>query len=174
MLKRIETAISIIAAVLLFLLMIITFIDVIGRNFFNRPLNGAAELTELMLAATVFLMLPLIAIRQKHIVVDLLDFVGNRVFKAAQTVIGVAVGAFLFGMMAWRLFILAESTARYHDLTPTLKIPIAPLVYGMSLFSGLTVIAFVGLAVTMFQSGSKRPAEQAGAPGELAARSPNT
>ncbi|MFC4670841.1 TRAP transporter small permease [Seohaeicola nanhaiensis] len=174
MLKRIETAISIIAAVLLFLLMIITFIDVIGRNFFNRPLNGAAELTELMLASTVFLMLPLIAIRQKHIVVDLLDFVGNRIFKAAQTVIGVAVGVFLFGMMAWRLFILAESTARYNDLTPTLKIPIAPLVYGMSLFSGLTAIAFVGLAVTMFRSGSKRPVGQADAPGELAARSPNT
>lgn len=151
MFRIVEVAISVVAAVLLFLLMMMTFVDVIGRNFFNRPLNGAAELTEMMLAAIVFLMLPFIAIRQKHIVVDLLDFIGNRIFKAVQTLLGIAVGTFFFGMMALRLWHLADSTARYNDATPTMKIPIAPLVYGMSVLSAITAACFLALLVNLFR-----------------------
>ncbi|MEC7258437.1 MAG: TRAP transporter small permease subunit, partial [Pseudomonadota bacterium] len=99
----------------------------------------------------VFLMLPFIAIRQKHIVVDLLDFIGNRAFKAVQSLLGVAVGTFFFGMMALRLWHLADSTARYSDATPTLKIPIAPLVYAMSVMSGITALCFLALLAQMFR-----------------------
>lgn len=151
MLKLVEVTISAVAAFLLFLLMMMTFVDVVGRNFFNRPLNGAAELTELMLAAIVFLMLPFIAIRQKHIVVDLLDFIGNRVFKVIRSLLGSAVGAFFFGMMALRLWHLAVSTARYNDATPTMKIPIAPLVYGMSVLAAITAACFLALLVNLFR-----------------------
>ncbi|WP_088625826.1 TRAP transporter small permease [Oceanicola sp. 22II-s10i] len=159
MLKAVEIAISLIAAVLLFLLMMMTFVDVIGRNFFNRPLNGAAEMTELILAAVVFLMLPFIAIRQKHIVVDLLDIIHNRVFKAIQTLLMIAVGTFFFGMMALRLWHLADSTARYNDATPTMQIPIAPLVYGMSILSAITAACFLALLLNFFRDTRGTPGD---------------
>lgn len=161
MLRQIDKAIRFVAAVLLFLLMMLTFIDVIGRNFFNRPLNGAAELTELSLGAIVFLMLPLIAIRQSHIVVDLFDFVPSRIFKAAQAITGIVVGVFFFGMMAWRLWHLGDSTARYNDLTPTLKLPIAPLVYGMAVFAAITAVCILAIGVRhLWRPGARRPAER--------------
>ncbi|RZI64242.1 MAG: TRAP transporter small permease subunit, partial [Variovorax sp.] len=68
------------AGFLLFCLMLLTFFDVAGRNLFNRPINGTSELTEIALAAIIFLMLPRVAIAGQHIVIDLIDtFVSTRV-----------------------------------------------------------------------------------------------
>lgn len=51
----------------------ITVIDVIGRYFFSAPLNGAFELTEVLVAALVFAALPLTTERREHVEVDLLQ-----------------------------------------------------------------------------------------------------
>ena len=42
------------AALVLFCLMSLTTVDVIGRYFFNRPLRGAFEITELLLLTLIF------------------------------------------------------------------------------------------------------------------------
>ena len=47
------------AAVLLFAMMVLTFVDVWGRYFFNSPVPGGFEVTELMMAALIFAGLPL-------------------------------------------------------------------------------------------------------------------
>ena len=43
-----------IVSLLLFLMMAITFVDVIGRYLFNAPIFGAAEMIQFLLAGTVF------------------------------------------------------------------------------------------------------------------------
>jgi TRAP-type mannitol/chloroaromatic compound transport system permease small subunit len=43
-----------VAAAVLMALMVLTCVDVGGRYFFNRPVWGAFELTEMMLAALIF------------------------------------------------------------------------------------------------------------------------
>ena len=45
---------------LLFCLMTLTCVDVIGRYFFSMPVTGGFELTEMMLAALIFVGLPLV------------------------------------------------------------------------------------------------------------------
>ena len=62
-----------VAGILLFCLMTLTCVDVIGRYFFNTPVTGGFELTEMMLAALIFFGLPLVTIRNEHVTVDLLD-----------------------------------------------------------------------------------------------------
>ncbi|HSH57106.1 MAG TPA: TRAP transporter small permease, partial [Halomonas sp.] len=62
-----------VAGATLFGMMLLTTVDVIGRYFFNAPILGAVELTQLMLAALVFLSLPVVCWRQEHVSVDLLD-----------------------------------------------------------------------------------------------------
>ena len=61
------------AATLLFLLMLLTLIDVVGRYGFNAPVNGSYEITELLLAAIIFSALPLVSAKDAHITVDLID-----------------------------------------------------------------------------------------------------
>ena len=48
---RLEIVLGCVSAVVLFLMMMVTAVDVIGRYLFNTPLAGGFELTEMMLAA---------------------------------------------------------------------------------------------------------------------------
>ena len=61
------------AALVLFAMMTLTCADVIGRYFFSQPIFGGFELTEMLLAAMIFLGLPLVTLRNEHITVDVLD-----------------------------------------------------------------------------------------------------
>lgn len=60
-----------IVSLLLFLMMAITFVDVIGRYLFNAPIFGAAEMIQFLLAGTVFSGLVLVSHSDNHIVVEL-------------------------------------------------------------------------------------------------------
>ena len=51
-----ERAFNGIAAVILFLLMLLSFIDVVGRDVFDAPLPGGFEITEIMMAALIFVL----------------------------------------------------------------------------------------------------------------------
>src|SRR5699024_10106075 len=61
------------SAIVLFLLMVLTCVDVVGRYFFSQPLIGATELTEISLSLVIFTAIPVITWRGGHIVVDLID-----------------------------------------------------------------------------------------------------
>jgi len=59
------------AASLMFLLMAMTCVDVAGRYFFNRPLPGGLELTEITMVLLVFAGLPIVTTAREHVTVDI-------------------------------------------------------------------------------------------------------
>ena len=71
--RAVVPALGTIAAALMFCLMLLTCVDVVGRYFFNKPVTGGFELTEMLLAALIFAGLPLVTLRGDHITVDLFD-----------------------------------------------------------------------------------------------------
>lgn len=147
MLLRIYENISYAAAGLfLLILTFLTLIDVVGRNVFNSPLAGATELTEYALVGLTFLVYPVITLRRQHIVVDLFDSFVGRVAHVIQQLLAGGLGALVFGVLSWRLWKQAERVIEYGDVTPYLRLPVAPAYYFMAVLSGLTVIAFVVVA----------------------------
>ena len=54
-------------------LVAVTVIDVIGRYFFDAPLPGAFELTQILLADLVLAALPMTTFKDSHVEVDLLS-----------------------------------------------------------------------------------------------------
>lgn len=61
---------TVIASAVLFLLMLATFADVVGRYFFNHPLLGTYELTQLALALIIFSALPWVTLKSEHVEID--------------------------------------------------------------------------------------------------------
>jgi TRAP-type C4-dicarboxylate transport system permease small subunit len=124
-----EMTLGIAASLLLLCLVAITCIDVIGRYFFDSPLSGAFELTEVMLAALVFAALPLTTERREHVEVDLLNFLlppaTNRLLSAFAGLFSAA----LLATFAWRLFVHASLAATEGSTTNALLIPLAPFGY---------------------------------------------
>ena len=61
------------AAVAIFALAGITFVDVWARYVFNAPIPGAYEVSELIMGVMIFSALPVVTWRGRHINIDLLD-----------------------------------------------------------------------------------------------------
>jgi TRAP-type C4-dicarboxylate transport system permease small subunit len=141
MFARFERFAGALGAILMFALMMLTFLDVCGRNLFNRPLVGASELTELMLAGVVFFMLPKVALHNRHIVIDLVDSVSSpKVVSVLNTIAAIASAAFFF-LIGWQLFVLGQKAMGYADATPSLHIPIGPVIYLLAILAVVNGIA---------------------------------
>jgi len=86
-----------IAGAVLFLLMLATFADVVGRYFFNHPLLGTYELTQLALALTIFSAMPWVTLKSEHVEID---FVYARLSPRWQKVNRVCVDLLAIGIFA--------------------------------------------------------------------------
>lgn len=129
------------ASVTLFSLMVMTCIDVIGRYFFKSPLDGATELTRLMMAGVIFSALPTVSFREQHIAVDLLDFVYPKKWVGLRQAFITLISAIAMAVISWRVWILADRSRSYGDVTEYLEIPIYPVTFFISVMSALTALA---------------------------------
>ena len=95
----IERSLRAVGTLSLLALMGIVFVDVVGRNLFNSPLLWGTEVAEVLLALMVFVFYPVLARRNGHIVVDLIPV--PKALTLFQRLLAAAVGASLFGLIAW-------------------------------------------------------------------------
>jgi len=137
-----------VAAAVMFCLMLLTCVDVIGRYFLNKPLWGGFELTEMLLAALIFAGLPLVTLRNEHVVVDLFDPVTPDWLFRIQHVAACAIGCVCTGYLAWRLWLRAEALDRAGETTSQLQFKLAWLTYAMAVLMALTAAALI---VTLFR-----------------------
>jgi len=127
----------------LFLLMMVSFVDVVGRQGFSRPLPGATELTEILLAWVVFVTLPLTTRADGHIVIDLIDTLVPAWLRPFQLAFIDLIGAAAFALIAWQVWVQADWLASYGEHTAVLRLPLSHIVYGISVFAALTAVAFL-------------------------------
>ena len=154
-LRVISTAITTIAAICLLALMALTFADVIGREFFNKPLTFSVELTKLAMGLIVCLAFGTTTVSARHISVDLIQsFVGKKIYSWMLRFSSLLLMIF-FGVLAYGLFGKAQQFAGDGLATQVLFLPVAPVVYAMSLAS----LAAAGIAAVMVVTGIKAPSE---------------
>ena len=135
-----------VAAILLFCMMVLTFVDVIGRYFFNAPVPGGFEITELLLATLIFAALPLVTLSGEQITVDLFDaMIPSSIQHFRDALISFLSGLILF-VLCVSMWEKADEMRNYGDTTAILSIPIYPLVYFMSGMLAFTGVVLLGMA----------------------------
>jgi len=136
--SRFDAALGIAAGVILFLMMLLTFVDVVSRYLFNWPLRGGFELTELMLLVLIFAGLPLVSHADEHVTMDFIDNIlspgGRDVFRR----IAHAICAGIMFLLAWLIWLKAGKISGYGDTTDVLKILVGPFVYFMAVMIALS------------------------------------
>ena len=142
---KLETALGLAAAAVLFSMMLITTVDVIGRYLFNKPLAGGFELTEMMLAALIYCGLPLVSKRREHIVIDTFDTFMSRRVKSFFDVVADIVCFLTLSGIGYLIFRRAVRVAEYGDTTSVLKLPLAPVAYAMGTM--IVIAALIHLAL---------------------------
>lgn len=126
------------AGVLLFAIMVLTFVDVMGRYLFSAPLPGAYEITELMLGSLIFAALPLVTVRAEHVTIDLLDPMVPRPWRGPQRVAVNFLAVVTLAVMSAVVWDQAEKISAAGLYTEALEIPSAPVAYFISVMAGFT------------------------------------
>jgi TRAP-type C4-dicarboxylate transport system permease small subunit len=125
------------SALFLAAMMFITVIDVVLRAVFNLPVTGTYDLVQLFLVGTVFLSIPDVFLRDRNIVIDFVDHVfGPRVVGALKLVANIFAVLFL-AVLCWRMFPPALDSARFHEVSPDLSIPMT--VHWLLMIFGIVV-----------------------------------
>ena len=101
---------EIVTAALIFIMMMLTFADVVGRYVFTAPIFGAAEMIQFLLAMTIFAGLCLVNARDEHITVELFEVQLDRWMPA--TVRRIIIQLFSVGVMAIIAFQLYQFARR--------------------------------------------------------------
>jgi TRAP-type C4-dicarboxylate transport system permease small subunit len=154
--RRADAVLGIAASALLLCLMLVTFVDVVARYLFNRPIRGAFELTELTLLVLIFAGLPLVSHADEHVTMDFIDRMLPA--RAAPVLIRVVHGvvAAVFFFLTWQVLIKAGRIAGYGDTTDVLRIAVGPFVYFMAAMIGLTGLVHV---FKVFVPGERRASQ---------------
>jgi TRAP-type C4-dicarboxylate transport system permease small subunit len=137
--RRADAVLGVAASVILFCMMTLTFVDVVARYVFNRPLRGAFEVTELLLLVLIFGGLPLVSHADEHVTMDFIDGLLGRHRGLWQRAVQALCAAIMF-LLTWLVWLKADRIAAYGDATDVLRIVYGPFVYFMAL-----MIALAGL-----------------------------
>lgn len=144
-------------AAIVFGMMVITFVDVAGRDFFNSPLPAAFELTRLALGTMVFVALPLVTAGDENVTIGLLNgLFRGRAERLKRFVVTLFV-AVLCAVWARELWIQAGTLLANNERMMFLGVRLAPYVYAMSVLTGFTVVVALLQAVMKLRGTFKPP-----------------
>src|SRR6478752_8387585 len=118
--------------------MLVTFVDVVARYLFNRPIRGAFEGTELMLLVLIFAGLPLVSHADEHVTMDFIDHMVGPRGRALIVRLSHFICAAIFLGLSWLIWLKAGKISAYGDTTDVLRIAIGPFVYFMALMIALS------------------------------------
>jgi TRAP-type C4-dicarboxylate transport system permease small subunit len=122
-LGHVETALNLISSTVLFLLMFYVTAEVAMRYLFNRPLPAHLELTQLLIAPSVFLALSYVQAHNGHVGMDLLVERLSRRTRHAIEAFTLAVALVAFAIITWFSWDAAQLAWEMGDVTPTAYLP---------------------------------------------------
>lgn len=132
---------GVVAAAVLFAMMVLTFADVWGRYLLRQPVFGGYEVTEFLMGVLIFAGLPILCAKEGHVTIDILDGVTPKRFVRWQRVAVNAICAACLAYLSWRLFRLAGDLYRGNEVTMTLKVPHYPFCYAFAVLAALAFLA---------------------------------
>ena len=146
-------AASAVAVVGLAALAMVTVVDVAGRYLFNKPLLGAIEMSEFLMAILSFGGLALAELRNGHITVDF--FVGAlpERGRAWLEAVGALLGIAFWGFVAWRAAVHSMRILAAGEVSANLQVPTWPFYLMVTAGCGLLAFALIGRVVRLVRIG---------------------
>lgn len=119
-------------------LMMMTVVDVIGRDLFDAPIKGGYELSGLILMLLFFCALPFATAGAHHITVTLIDGIVPPAGRARLDAAASVISAVLLLVLAYFVMLKGLSSIRYMEATMFLSVPLGPF----------SLLAAASLAIT--------------------------
>lgn len=150
-LESVERIFRVLAGLLMAALVVVTFADVVGRQF-GHPLSASFELTQVAVAMMFYIALPFVTLRREHVTVDLIPLGEDRIVGRSLGFCVDFLSAVVVAIAALQLWEQAATLTRFNTVMMFLRWPIAPFVQAMAILTGLTAITCVVLAALRLTS----------------------
>jgi TRAP-type C4-dicarboxylate transport system permease small subunit len=147
------------AAAALFLMMLLTFADVVGRKVLNASIVGNVELTELCMLGTIFIAMPLVSLAGEHVIFDLLDPMLPAPLRRWQRVISNVFCTLLVLGGAWLIHGRAARVFEDGDTTAQLQIPTGPFIQAASIMLLCTALMHLIVAIHAAKASTEAESE---------------
>ena len=147
-----ETVLMAIVGTTIFLMMAITFVDVLGRYAFNLPIPGGFELIEFLMPLSIFAGLPIITRRRTHIVVSIFDrWFPGRIGEMRRLVVDAASLA-VVAFIAERMWSQGDGLAEAQIESGYLEWPVAPAAYAIGVLCAVTCVVLLLMLLHDFKT----------------------
>lgn len=150
--KRFSSWMNGLSGIVLFLMMMLTVVDV-GLRIFWKPITGTYELVAMAGAVVVAFAIPQTSWDNAHIFVDFLLEKRSRAVKTAFGCFTKLLGVILFIMLGYYLLLKSNHLFRSGDVSLTLGIPYYPVAYGLAFCAFLQALVLVLHMVMLFKNG---------------------
>jgi TRAP-type C4-dicarboxylate transport system permease small subunit len=125
---------------------LLTGVDVVGRYFFNKPVQGGFEMIELLMAIIVACGIAVTTAGDDHISVDSLFNKLPSLVQRPLRILSGLISTLVFAVLAWQGFHGGIDSMDARQATPILGIPVSPF----QLF--LTLGFLVSFVFSLFQA----------------------
>ncbi len=145
---KIRRGVETVMALFLLAMVALTFADVIGRRLIGKPIYGANDITEHLMALVVFAGLPLVTAAGAHLTIDLLDKLVSQSWMAWWRGLVALLVTIVLAVIAWLFVKHGLNASRISEVSQALRVPRAPLYFFMALSCALSALAALIVAVT--------------------------
>lgn len=150
-------ALSTLAGTMIFIMMVVTTVDVIGRDVFNLPLFGAFEMTEILMGLVIFAGMPITTAAREHITVNFLESVVSRRVRCVQAALGDVLCGAVAAVMAWRIYIRGLGLIEAHETTMMLGVSRGYIAIAMAVLLAAAALVFLFNAMCSVRAASRVP-----------------
>ena len=131
-----------IAGVAIMGMMLITCADVTLR-YFRMPIPGTYELVSFLGAIAISFAIAHTSVEKGHVAVSfIVDKLPEKVRAGIRAVTGF-IGLALFAAISWQSVLYANELWASGELSPTMKLPFYPIVYGISFATGMVCLVLL-------------------------------
>ncbi|MEH0019548.1 MAG: TRAP transporter small permease [Desulfobacter sp.] len=138
LLDRASDALRFIGAIALAGMMLLTVADVIGRAF-KHPIFGSVELVGFMAVIVMAAAMPYTYKMEGHVGVEIAVRHLSRKTRLRIDLLTRTLSLFLFGIIAWQMFLYADDIRKTGEVSMNLEFPVYYIVYllaaGLLIFS---------------------------------------
>lgn len=141
-LSVVKKILDIIGGIALTVMMFLTVCDVILR-IIGHPILGAYEMVSLLLVATIGFTIPKVSLNKGHVI---MEFILEKLPSKGQTIMVTftrLLCIFLFVLIGYNLFLIANEFRISGEVSSTLKIPFFPIVYCLGICCFIECLVFV-------------------------------
>ncbi|NYT68444.1 TRAP transporter small permease [Pusillimonas noertemannii] len=138
--RRLTLVMGVLGGAALMALMLVTVVDVVGRNIIDVTVIGAYELSELAVGLIVAAGLPLVALRSDHVHIDMALPLLKGWLRSLQQPVALFATALAEGIVAWQVWVQAELATDTQRTTSMLHLPVSPVLYITAILFGVSAL----------------------------------